>query len=604
MRRITALLTLALAVGAAGARAQGIEHPPTVSATDLSTAVCDATREGRIVAVVDASSSTDCDATGGGEITAHCACRETSPATYSWTALSASDHGDLSGLSDDDHSQYTLLAGRSAGQTLIGGSADGDKLELQANSTDGAAGSNIQLYGSTDGTFPGGLVVDAESTLYLYTGTKFGSDAFVEFDASGEFNLSNGSFRENGNEVAVLSSGGGLVLGTLSGDTRAFQAMASGSQTQDLVQITSSGGSAGDFFRVEADGDVRAGGALVETDTHATEHEDEGADELSPLQQTVDTCADGEILKADTATTGKWICGSAGSASFTDLDSDYGNETITSDFDFSGGILEVPNSGTLPATCDVGDSYQDTSAASGSQWYLCESTDTWVAQGGGGGSSDPLSDQYHPDRPPSSGCFACEEWTGDAASLTWVDAGVAPTESLDMDSAEIVGGGTQTQHYARCTDLPGSGDWTVVARLTPWIAGSIDEAGIAIVTGGSSASPTQIERATIQEATNTWLKWQEATDWTLSGSVERASLQIAGDAIARSTPLYFRATLDDSADELQLSWSREGMTWQTFAAPIAETGNPTEACYLVRDEGTGRFPFFRILNAITDAIGE
>ncbi|MCC7162303.1 MAG: hypothetical protein IT331_07400 [Anaerolineae bacterium] len=44
----------------------------------------------------------------------------------------APDHGALSGLTDDDHSQYALLAGRSGGQTLIGGTASGDDLTLQS----------------------------------------------------------------------------------------------------------------------------------------------------------------------------------------------------------------------------------------------------------------------------------------------------------------------------------------------------------------------------------------------------------------------------------------------------------------------------------------
>ncbi len=43
-----------------------------------------------------------------------------------------SDHGLLSGLSDDDHSIYALLAGRSGGQTLIGGSAASENLTLQS----------------------------------------------------------------------------------------------------------------------------------------------------------------------------------------------------------------------------------------------------------------------------------------------------------------------------------------------------------------------------------------------------------------------------------------------------------------------------------------
>jgi len=44
------------------------------------------------------------------------------------------DHGALTGLSDDDHPQYLLLAGRSGGQTAIGGTGAGDNLVLTASS--------------------------------------------------------------------------------------------------------------------------------------------------------------------------------------------------------------------------------------------------------------------------------------------------------------------------------------------------------------------------------------------------------------------------------------------------------------------------------------
>lgn len=54
------------------------------------------------------------------------------------------DHGLLTGLSDDDHAQYALLAGRSGGQTLIGGTGAGDDLTLVG--TSGAlAGSRINM---------------------------------------------------------------------------------------------------------------------------------------------------------------------------------------------------------------------------------------------------------------------------------------------------------------------------------------------------------------------------------------------------------------------------------------------------------------------------
>lgn len=68
-------------------------------------------------------------------------CTATDTWTLSGTAL---DHGVLSGLTDDDHTQYLLLAGRSGGQTANGGTASGNNLVLDANSaaTNGEIGLN------------------------------------------------------------------------------------------------------------------------------------------------------------------------------------------------------------------------------------------------------------------------------------------------------------------------------------------------------------------------------------------------------------------------------------------------------------------------------
>lgn len=57
------------------------------------------------------------------------------------------DHGSLAGLLDDDHSIYALLAGRSGGQVLKGGTGSGDNLDL--HSTNHATKGAIRIEGST-----------------------------------------------------------------------------------------------------------------------------------------------------------------------------------------------------------------------------------------------------------------------------------------------------------------------------------------------------------------------------------------------------------------------------------------------------------------------
>ena len=51
----------------------------------------------------------------------------------------------------------------------------------------------------------------------------------------------------------------------------------------------------------------------------------------------------------------------------------------------AGKALILPSSITLPATCSVGQIYMDTDATTGQRFYACESTNTWVKQGDGGG---------------------------------------------------------------------------------------------------------------------------------------------------------------------------------------------------------------------------
>ncbi len=65
------------------------------------------------------------------------------------------EKGGLGRLSDDDHVQYALLAGRSGGQTIYGGTASGQRLKLRSTrhatkgSIDVDDGSTVRLVDST-----------------------------------------------------------------------------------------------------------------------------------------------------------------------------------------------------------------------------------------------------------------------------------------------------------------------------------------------------------------------------------------------------------------------------------------------------------------------
>lgn len=132
--------------------------------------------------------------------------------------------------------------------------------------------------------------------------------------------------------------------------------------------------STGDIDFVDTSNTITANinaGAIVNTDINASAAIDASKlDTAVIISSEIDTFSELNTIVAD-----KTLVNTADAA------------TITGDYDFGGGTLQVPNSTTLPASCDVGDAYMDTDATSGSRWYLCESANTWAVQGGGGGGS-------------------------------------------------------------------------------------------------------------------------------------------------------------------------------------------------------------------------
>lgn len=97
--------------GYAGSASEG--GPATTAlAFDANPTACDV---GEFVTDIAADGTLTCDAVSPG----------------------VTDHGALTGLSDDDHSQYTLLAGRGSGQSLTGAVGTTGYLKFNAHSGDG-----------------------------------------------------------------------------------------------------------------------------------------------------------------------------------------------------------------------------------------------------------------------------------------------------------------------------------------------------------------------------------------------------------------------------------------------------------------------------------
>ncbi len=113
--------------------------PNSVAHSDLSGATADLHHAGFIGLLDNASAIVGVDSndyitiTGDGIIKADALGGDGGTLHLSFTQT-AIDHGAIGGLADDDHTQYALLAGRSGGQEIHGGTATDDNLTLRSTS--------------------------------------------------------------------------------------------------------------------------------------------------------------------------------------------------------------------------------------------------------------------------------------------------------------------------------------------------------------------------------------------------------------------------------------------------------------------------------------
>jgi hypothetical protein len=147
--------------------------------------------------------------------------------TLALTSEIINDHGSMSGLGDDDHTQYALLLGRGTSQTLNGGTTSGGGLIL--NSTTNATKGSILLNPSGGDVHVGGGT--AASTFFIYEpsgagGNKIGLKAPATFGA--DYNLTLPTTDGDPDQVLKSDGSGGLSFATdnngLLGGDGTFQA--------------------------------------------------------------------------------------------------------------------------------------------------------------------------------------------------------------------------------------------------------------------------------------------------------------------------------------------------------------------------------------------
>ena len=149
------------------------------------------------------------------------------------------------------------------------------------------------------------------------------------------------------------------------------------------------------------------------------------------------------------------------------------NFAITGDYDLGGGTFQIPNSNTLPGTCETGDAYMDTDATTGQRHYLCESADTWVLQGAAG--SGDITDVY-------------DCGTGDCSSVVLSDGDLLNMSSVAISSTNE--GLILPQHATDCSTAGGTAEGQVCWEADDnslWIG---DGASVNQISGGNVSDNT------------------------------------------------------------------------------------------------------------------
>jgi len=133
------------------------------------------------------------------------------------------DHGTISGLLDDDHPQYALLAGRAGGQTLYGGTAAGEHLVLDstANASKGYIKFSSVPVPTTNASFAGswsGTDIGGSSNYFrdVYTkgefkGFRLENFTFATLPASSAQNIGRVVYATD-NTKAYVDTGSALVV--------------------------------------------------------------------------------------------------------------------------------------------------------------------------------------------------------------------------------------------------------------------------------------------------------------------------------------------------------------------------------------------------------
>lgn len=376
-------------------------------------------------------------------------------------------------------------------------------------------------------------------------------------------------------EVGQLQ--GGLAADQVDTITDITASLKSGS---DATLITGTAGAADDCAKFNADGDlVSAGGACGVASGDITD---------------VFNCSSGDC--------GDIVAGATDSLDFSGVDSSGAGEG-----------LFLPQHATACAG-GTGDGQVCWEADDDVLYVGNGATLTEIGSGGGG------SPEYHPDNYPPSGDVLLEDEFTSSLSLTWTDrnldsAATSVTLGALQSSFYINNNGSTDAWHGSTTPAPADSgqDWYFVAKITSLFTHvATTGCGISVITGGTAATPTEINSVYLRSTSSTALAFEhlDHDDYDFAGSTnistEAAGASAPDSVLARTRSFYLGFQWIDASEDLLALWSWDGFIWAAVALGSTDTtvdGYPVELGIFSRDNNYCTFQFVRVLDTDVDAAG-
>lgn len=154
------------------------------------------------------------------------------------SAAGVTDHGALTGLTDDDHTQYALLAGRAGGTTIYGGTAANDDITIHGTSNATRATSYVLLQ-PTAGNVGIGTTAPANK---LDVNGYIGCTRIVNYNTATDIIRVDGTTvrlyaQSNGMAVTSAVTGATLFSVSLAGVLAGFLTNATTNAVDDLLTL-------------------------------------------------------------------------------------------------------------------------------------------------------------------------------------------------------------------------------------------------------------------------------------------------------------------------------------------------------------------------------